>query len=166
MYQSLLWRRQMALYVFLTALMVGADQLIKYWASTELAQVSTLPLINGVFHLTYVENTGAAFSMLQGRRLFFIAITIVAFGVFVYMFSTGMIKGRLGYYSMAFIAGGAIGNFIDRLRLGYVVDLFDFRFINFPVFNFADLCITIGAILFILLAYRDYKEEKSKEARK
>ena len=76
-------------------------------------------------------------------------------------------KGRARFnHCIAFIVGGAIGNFIDRLRLGYVIDLFDFCLINFAVFNFADICITIGGGLFILLAVLDYKAEVEAEKAK
>ena len=70
-----------------------------------------------------------------------------------------MIKGRLGYTAVSFIAGGALGNFIDRVRLGYVIDMFQLKFIEFPVFNFADLCITAGAVLFIIMIYKDSVSE-------
>lgn len=151
----------MILYLLLTLLMIAADQLIKYWAVTVLQPMGSLPLLEGIFHLTYVENTGAAFSMLEGRRWFFIVVTLAAFLVFGWLYKSGMFRGRLGSLCIACIAGGAIGNFIDRLRLGYVVDLFDFCLIHFPVFNFADICITAGAGLFILLAWQDYRAEQA-----
>ena len=153
----------MALYLLLAALMVVADQLIKYWTVTVLQPIGSIPLWEGVFHLTYVENTGAAFSMLEGRQGFFILITIVAFLFMAYLYKTGMFRGVLGNLCIAFIVGGAIGNFIDRLRLGYVIDLFDFCLINFAVFNFADICITIGGGLFVLLTILDFKAEVEAE---
>lgn len=156
----------MFLYLLLAVLMVVIDQLIKLWAVRVLMPIGSIPIIEGVFHLTYVENTGAAFSMLEGRQGFFILITLAAFGFVAYLYRTGMIKGVLGNLCMAFIVGGAIGNFIDRLRLGYVVDLFDFCLINFAVFNFADICITIGGALFIWLAILDYKAEVEAEKAK
>lgn len=112
--------------------------------------------------MTYVENHGASFSILQGKQSFLIITSLIAFGVFVYMVKSGLVEGKLGYYALTFVAGGALGNFIDRVRLGYVVDLFDLRVINFPVFNVADLFITVGAILFILYAYKDFQKEKTK----
>lgn len=156
----------MFLYLLLAVLMVVIDQLIKLWAVRVLMPIGSIPIIEGVFHLTYVENTGAAFSMLEGRQGFFILITLAAFGFVAYLYRTGMIKGVLGNLCMAFIVGGAIGNFIDRLRLGYVVDFFDFCLINFAVFNFADICITIGGALFIWLAILDYKAEVEAEKAK
>ncbi|MBQ1251166.1 MAG: signal peptidase II [Clostridia bacterium] len=156
----------MLLYLLLAALMVVADQLIKYWTVTVLQPIGSIPLWEGVFHLTYVENTGAAFSMLEGRQGFFIVVTVAAFLFMAYLYKTGMIRGVLGNLCIAFILGGAVGNFIDRLRLGYVIDMFDFCLINFAVFNFADICITIGGALFVLLAILDYKAEVEAEKAK
>lgn len=156
----------MFLYLLLAALMVVADQLIKYWTVTVLQPIGSIPLWEGVFHLTYVENTGAAFSMLEGRQGFFIVVTVAAFLFMAYLYKTGMIRGVLGNLCIAFILGGAVGNFIDRLRLGYVIDMFDFCLINFAVFNFADICITIGGALFVLLAILDYKAEVEAEKAK
>jgi len=156
----------MFLYVLLAALMVIADQLIKYWTVTVLKPIGSIPLWEGVFHLTYVENTGAAFSMLEGRQGFFILVTLAAFGFVIYLYKTGMIRGWLGNLCVSFVIGGAIGNFIDRLRLGYVIDLFDFCLIDFAVFNFADVCITIGGALFVWLAFLDYKAEVEAEKAK
>lgn len=156
----------MFLYLLLAALMVVADQLIKHWTVTVLQPIGSIPLWEGVFHLTYVENTGAAFSMLEGRQGFFIVVTVAAFLFMAYLYKTGMIRGVLGNLCIAFILGGAVGNFIDRLRLGYVIDMFDFCLINFAVFNFADICITIGGALFVLLAILDYKAEVEAEKAK
>lgn len=153
----------MLYYIFLAAAMIAADQLIKYWAVTALKGQSPLNIIEGFFRLRYVENDGAAFSMLRGKQVFFVVITIAAFAVLVYMLKKRYISGKLGYYAVAFITGGALGNFIDRVRLGYVVDMFDWCWINFPVFNFADLCITAGAILFIVMSYLDYKKEAAEK---
>lgn len=156
----------MFLYLLLAALMVVADQLIKYWTVTVLQPIGSILLWEGVFHLTYVENTGAAFSMLEGRQGFFIVVTVAAFLFMAYLYKNGMIRGVLGNLCIAFILGGAVGNFIDRLRLGYVIDMFDFCLINFAVFNFADICITIGGALFVLLAILDYKAEVEAEKAK
>ena len=153
----------MTLYLLLAALLVAADQLIKYWTVTVLQPIGSSPLWQGVFHLTYVENTGAAFSMLEGRQGFFIFVTIAALLFMIYLYKTGMFKGVLGHLCIALILGGAIGNFIDRLRLGYVIDMFDFCLINFAVFNFADICITIGGAIFVLLTFLDYKAEVEAE---
>ena len=124
------------------------DQLTKYLAVTHLKAIPsrTIPLIPGVFHFTYVENTGAAFSIFQDKRLFFIVVTIIAAIIIIYYMITMKSEGRLFQTSLAMILGGAIGNLIDRVLHGYVVDFFDFRAINFAIFNVADCFVTIGSI--------------------
>ena len=108
----------MTIYFAMAAAMVLVDQLIKLWAVKALAPIHTMSVIDGVFSLTYVENTGASFSILKGRQEVLIAVTVVAFFLFAFMLKSHMIKGRLGYTAVSFIAGGALGNFIDRVRLG------------------------------------------------
>lgn len=124
------------------------DQLTKYLAVIYLKPIPsrTIPLISGIFHLTYVENTGAAFSMFQGKRLFFLVVTTIAAIVIIYYMITMKNERKLFQTSLAMILGGAIGNLIDRLLHGYVVDFFDFRAINFAIFNVADCFVTVGSI--------------------
>ncbi|MBQ2692171.1 MAG: signal peptidase II [Clostridia bacterium] len=148
------------IYFISAAFMIIVDQLIKYWAVTELAPIGNINIIKGFFHLTYVENSGAAFSMLEGKQTFFIIITFAAFFLFYYIYKTGIVSGKLANWAGTFVAGGAIGNFIDRLRLGYVIDMFNFELIDFPVFNFADICITVGGALFVLIIWLDYLNER------
>jgi len=148
------------IYFISAAFMIIVDQLIKYWAVTELAPIGNINIIKGFFHLTYVENSGAAFSMLEGKQTFFIIITFAAFFLFYYIYKTGIVSGKLANWAGTFVAGGAIGNFIDRIRLGYVIDMFNFELIDFPVFNFADICITVGGALFVLIIWLDYLNER------
>lgn len=139
-------------------LLIGLDQLVKYWALTVLAQVPTMPLISGVFHLTYVENRGAAFSILQNQRWFFLLITPVILAGIFYVLKKGMIQTGLGRFSMYLITAGAIGNLIDRALRGFVVDLFDFCLIDFPVFNVADIYLVCGVALFAYYILFQHKE--------
>ncbi len=139
--------------------MVAVDQLIKYWALVSLQTVGTIPLWEGVFHLTYVENRGMAFSLLQGQRWFFVVSTLVILVAIVFALRKGYVQTKIGEWALVLCAGGAIGNFIDRLRMGFVVDLFDFRLIHFPVFNFADICVVFAAILFFYYMMFQHKEE-------
>ncbi|KKC29493.1 lipoprotein signal peptidase [Caldanaerobacter subterraneus subsp. pacificus DSM 12653] len=135
----------MALAIAIVMFVVFLDQFTKYLAAKYLMPVGSYPVIKHFFHLTYVENRGAAFGMLQNKTLFFIVITVVVGIVLIY----SMIKlpeNSLYNYTLAMILGGAIGNLIDRVRLGYVVDFIDFKF--FPaVFNVADSFIVVGAII-------------------
>ncbi|NNG67987.1 signal peptidase II [Caldanaerobacter subterraneus] len=131
--------------IAIVVFVVFLDQFTKYLAAKYLMPVGSYPVIKHFFHLTYVENRGAAFGMLQNKTLFFIVITVVVGIVLIY----SMIKlpeNSLYNYTLAMILGGAIGNLIDRVRLGYVVDFIDFKF--FPaVFNVADSFIVVGAII-------------------
>ncbi|MCP2240823.1 signal peptidase II [Thermoanaerobacterium thermosaccharolyticum] len=121
------------------------DQLSKYFAVKYLKPIGSFPIINNIFHFTYVENRGAAFGILQNRTLFFIIITVIVGTILIY--SIVKIPGSTFYkFTLSMILGGAIGNLIDRVRLGYVVDFIDFKF--FPaVFNLADSMIVVGAFL-------------------
>ena len=154
----------MVLYAIITAAIIVADQLVKYWAKNTLMQIGTIPVIKNVFHLTYAENRGAAFSILEGQRWFFIVLTSVMLVIIALAFFKSYFKGKWGKTTLVFIFAGAIGNFIDRLVLGYVVDMFDFRLIDFPVFNVADIFLTVGGIMgviYILFMDKDlFKEDK------
>lgn len=127
------------------------DQLTKYWASLQIKPHNTLPLIENVLHFTYAENTGAAFSIFRGMQSFLVLLTSLGMVlIFVYMVRLkGDGKGLLKL-SLALILAGGVGNLIDRLRLGYVIDFIDVRLINFAIFNVADICISIGVILLIV----------------
>ncbi len=154
----------MIFYAIITAAIIAADQLVKAWAKTSLMDVGTIPVIKDIFHLTYAENRGAAFSMLEGQRWFFIVLTSVMLVVIAVAFFKEFFKGIWGKTTLVFIFAGAVGNFIDRVWLGFVVDMFDFRLIDFPIFNVADIFLTVGAIMgiiYILFIDKDlFKEDK------
>ncbi len=136
--------------LFSAVLLVAADQLIKYLVLESLTKVATLPLIEGVLHLTYVENRGAAFGIFQGQRWILIGVTgVVLLAAIVFLLS-GKLTERLMIWGVALIISGGIGNLIDRIARGFVVDYVDFRLINFYVFNLADACVCIGVGLVIL----------------
>ncbi len=125
------------------------DQASKILAINELTKIDTFPIINGVFHLTYATNTGAAFSIFSNKTFYLgivSLISVILLSVFLYSEKK---KGASKYmtFSLSLIIGGAIGNGIDRFIRGYVVDFFDFRLINFAVFNVADSFVVVGVIL-------------------
>lgn len=152
------------LIIFLIAAMVGLDQLVKYITVANLDLYETIPVLDGVFHITYVQNTGAAFSLLEGQQWFFLLTTPVIIFAIVFMLYKNHINHMLGKISTYLIIAGAIGNFIDRLFLGYVVDMFDFRLINFAVFNVADIFVTVGAtLLFIYIIFLDKDNSKQEK---
>lgn len=145
---------------------VGLDQLTKWLAATFLVRGGTTPLWEGVLHLTYVENRGAAFGMLKDAPWVFNSFSVIAIvALSLYLF-LGHASGRLYEISVAMIISGGIGNMIDRTFLGYVVDFIDFRIINFAVFNGADSFVCVGAGLMILALVREIIAESRAEKAK
>ncbi|MEJ6400621.1 signal peptidase II [Nicoliella lavandulae] len=145
----------------LLVVLIGADQGIKAWISVTIPQGQFNDLIPGVLSLTNLHNHGAAWSMLQGKMNFFIIISIIAAAVMVYYLIK--LRHHVGYaITICLLLAGTIGNFIDRLVHGYVVDMFhlalDLPFLNF-VFNFADACLTVGVIMLLIMLWRSDKKE-------
>lgn len=143
-------------------LIIIFDQLTKYWAVSTLMREEPIVLINNFLQLNFVKNYGAAFGIMMNQRVFFIIITvIIVIGMLYYIRKYNNTK--IMNYSLVMILGGAIGNFIDRLRLGYVIDFIDVNFwgvYDFPVFNIADSFIVIGTILLVILVLTDNHEVK------
>lgn len=129
------------------------DQLTKYWIVHNFNLTETQPLLSGVFHLTYVTNTGAAFSLLSGNvawlRWLSLAVSLGLMAL-AWFGETLSILEQLGY---GLILGGAMGNGIDRFASGSVVDFLDFRLIQFPVFNFADMFINLGIVCLLIATF-------------
>ncbi|MBW4635999.1 MAG: lipoprotein signal peptidase [Iphinoe sp. HA4291-MV1] len=129
------------------------DQLTKYWVMQTFKLGQTQALLPEIFHLTYITNTGAAFSLLVGKVewLRWLSLGVSLALIALAWFGVLHFWDQLGY---GFILGGAIGNGIDRFVLGYVVDFLDFRLINFPVFNLADVFINIGIICLLIATFQ------------
>lgn len=144
--------------------LLGADQLIKYWAIESLQAVGTIPLIPGALHLTYRENTGAAFSILNEHTWLLIVITSAVMLFLLYLVVAKKFTAPLMTWGLCLIISGGLGNLIDRLFRGFVVDYVDFRLINFAVFNLADCCVVIGTGL-VLLYFLFFEGKKSKETK-
>ena len=140
---------------------VTVDQVTKYLAEMFLKNSEPIVLIDGVFQLRYLENRGAAFGILQGRQIFFYIITVLILVLVVAAYIR--IPAGKKYFPLRFcavmIASGAAGNFADRIRLNYVVDFFYFKLINFPVFNVADIFVTVSAVVLAVLLLFYYKED-------
>ncbi|WP_409227416.1 signal peptidase II [Gudongella sp. SC589] len=144
-------------------LIIVADQATKYLSFQYLMNKKPIVLIENLLELHFVKNYGAAFGILQNQRFFFIAITsIVLVGMSVYMIRNRNKLTQVANLAMGFLLGGALGNLIDRIRLGYVVDFIkvDLRIYDFPVFNIADIFIVLGTGLLIYVILFD-KYEKS-----
>ena len=155
----------MPLYVFAAFILIEIDQLVKAWALRVLRLWPTIPVIQDKFHLTYLENRGAAFSLFAqfDSRWVFVVLAVVITAVILYVLRKQIMQTALGSWSLVLIAAGALGNAIDRVMHGFVVDMFDFRIIHFPVFNVADIFITVGGVLFVLYVLFQHKEEKAEK---
>ena len=158
--------RKRLIYAIAIALIIGIDQLTKWLAVEFLMPIDTQPLIEGVLHLTYVENRGAAFGMLADQRWIFISVSTVTILILsVYLF-LGKAENRLYEAGITVVIAGGIGNMIDRLALGYVIDFIDFRLINFAVFNGADSFVCVGAGILILALIIEIVKELRRERSK
>lgn len=155
---------QLLLDFLMFAVLVAIDQVTKYFAIQKLKEQPSFVLIDGVFELRYLENRGAAFGMLQNGKVFFVFAAIVMLTLIVFVLVKAPVSRK--YYPwhvfLVMIAAGGIGNMIDRLRLDYVVDFFYFSLIDFPIFNVADIFVTVGTFLFFIMILFFCKEEDLK----
>lgn len=135
--------------VIITFVLIAIDQLSKLYALNVIKPQGQITLIDNFYYMTYVENRGAAFGMMQNKQLFFIVVTLVIFAVFAYVLIKYKIEGRLFFVAVVLIFSGGIGNLIDRVFRGFVVDFLQFSFFS-PVCNIADYYITVGAVLLII----------------
>ena len=156
---------QLLVFMLFSGAIVVADQITKYLTVANIALYQDVPFIPGLLQLTYVQNTGAAFSSFEGQQwLFAIVFVVFTAMVFYEYIKKAMPFTTLERWCIFAIYGGGLGNMIDRIRLGYVVDMIETTFIEFPVFNVADCFITCGCILLlahlILVNKEFWKEEK------
>ena len=148
-------------------LLAGVDQLTKWLAVTYLKPVGSVPLIKigetEWLNLTYCENTGMSFSLLEGQTVILIALPIILIALVEWYIFSGKVKAKPPLFALAALAGGGFGNLIDRVFQGYVVDFIDVKIINFAIFNFADICAVLGGIFTVLFfILEDKKEDKAK----
>ncbi len=143
------------------AILLLLDQITKWIVLKTLVSVDTVALIDGIFHLTYCENRGAAFGIMQNQVWFFVIVTIVVLAAVIWYMIKHKPENKWLNLSLTLLIGGALGNFIDRIFRGYVVDFLDFRLINFPIFNVADCFVVVGAIILACyLIFSEYEKEK------
>jgi signal peptidase II len=152
--------------ILITATVVLLDQLTKWWVLATFYLHESLPVIPGFFNLTFVVNTGAAFGMLAGeqnlwRQIFFVSMTLIALVVLCFAFRQYRHEGRSYVIGIGLIGGGALGNLVDRLRFGHVVDFLDFyiKGHHWPAFNVADSAITVGVAFFLLAGFLEIRRE-------
>ena len=143
-------------------ILVGLDQWTKGLAVKHLMNQPPFVIWDGVFELLYSENRGAAFGMMQGKQFFFFLIALVVLAAVVYLLWKMPVTERSMPMAVCLmmVSAGAVGNMIDRIGQGYVVDFLYFKLINFPIFNVADCYVTISAFLLILLVFFYYREEE------
>ncbi|HFI0578917.1 TPA: signal peptidase II [Streptococcus suis] len=142
--------------------LIVLDQLVKAWTVANIALDTVEPFLPGFMSLAYLRNYGAAWSILQNQQWFFTIVTIAAVTALIWYYIK-QIQGNIWtLFSLSLMIAGALGNFIDRIRLGYVVDMFHLDFISFPVFNVADICLSVGVgILFICIMKEESNGSKS-----
>ena len=154
------------LWIILAILIAAIDQISKYIVVKSIQPGQLIPIIENFFYLTFIRNKGAAFSMLQNGRIFFLILTPIIAGFLIYF----LLKSKSSFLkaSLSMILGGAAGNYIDRLFLGSVTDFFSFRFGSYPfaIFNVGDMIITIGTILLAIYLIFIYKEPDKKDSKK
>ena len=144
----------MAYYLLFIVALVGLDQFVKYWVSANIALGTSHGFIPGLMNLTNLHNDGAAWSILEGQQWFFYLITLAAVVVLAYLMRQWR-TNRWKMIALSLIMAGALGNFIDRVHQHYVVDMFELLPINFPVFNVADSCLTVGVIALIIIMLKE-----------
>ena len=142
----------------LSTLVIVVDQATKYWIQSRMAYGESSPVIREIFHITYILNPGAAFGILENKTWFFIAVALALLAGVAYLYPRMPANQPMVKLGAGLLVGGAVGNLIDRVRIGYVVDFFDFRI--WPIFNVADICIVCGVacLAYYLLRIPDETE--------
>ena len=151
------------LYAILAAALVGLDQLVKFLIRSNLSLGEGVPFLPHILQLTYYQNTGAAFSIFEQHTWILTLISAAASVLLIVLLVRRTFAHPFGMVSLALVLAGAVGNLIDRLFLGYVTDMFQTLFMNFPVFNVADICIVCGGIAFCVyfLLFQSREEGKA-----
>lgn len=150
-------------FFLLAALIVAADQGVKYLVRANIALGQHVSFLPGVMDLTFVKNTGAAFSMLEEHTWLLTLLSGVVAVILAVLLARRILPHWFGQLALGLLLGGAVGNFIDRLLLGYVTDMFAAAFVNFPVFNVADIAVVVGGVLLCFHVILFMKDEDKKE---
>ena len=134
----------------LAAALIALDQWVKWWVVANIPVGEARPLIPHILGLTQVHNTGGAWSMLNQHTWLLSVVSAVVVLLLLFVLARRLIRHPVGVITLTMVLAGAVGNLIDRVRLGYVVDMFQTLFMNFPVFNVADICVVCGGIAFCI----------------
>lgn len=151
--------------VIICAVLVGIDQVAKFFVVNYLKPVEYYNVLDGILRLRYVENSGAVFGSFAAHTLLLTVFSIILLAITVYFLVTNKSKSKFVNFCLLLMISGGVGNIIDRIRLHYVVDYIEFLFVDFAVFNFADSLITVGAAMLIVYLIidiiKDYKKGKN-----
>lgn len=147
----------MLMMIILTIIFLIIDIVSKLLVSNLLDVHDSIIIIKDFFFITYVRNTGAAWSMFAGKTWLLIIVSLIIIGLICYYIYKNRPKSKIEMVGYSLVLGGAIGNFIDRVIYGYVIDFFDFYIFgyNYPIFNMADIFIVIGVIILVLCVWRE-----------
>lgn len=149
------------LYALLAVALVALDQWVKWWVMANISVGESLPFIPHILGLNHVHNTGGAWSMLNQHTWLLSVVSSVVILIILLVLVRRLVRNPFGVISLIMVLAGAVGNLIDRIRLGYVVDMFQTLFMNFPIFNVADICVVCGGIAFcVYFAFFYEKWEK------
>ena len=152
------------LYALLVLLLVGADQVVKYLVRTHIPLGESVPFLPHIMDLTYVKNTGAAFSIFEEHTWILTLVSlVVSIALCVALARKWITRHPIGRVCLAMVLAGAVGNLIDRALFGFVTDMFQTTFIQFAVFNVADICVVVGGIAFCLYYLFFYEKLEGKE---
>lgn len=146
--------------IILSTILVIIDQVSKIIVINNLTNNKSVEVIKSFFYLTYTNNTGAAFSILTGKRILLILVSVIVIGILIYYIKKTKIEKKINKIALSLVIGGSIGNLIDRIIKGAVIDFLDFKIFgyNYPIFNLADTFIVLGVFLLLIGMFR--KEEK------
>lgn len=150
--------------IIISIILLCIDQISKLLVVNLLTKTDSITIIKNFFYLTYINNDGAAFSILVGKRIFLILIAVLVIVMLIRYIKKNNIQNKLELVSLALIIGGSLGNLMDRVIRGYVIDFLDFKIFNynFPIFNLADTFIVIGVILLLL---KEIRKENNLDSR-
>lgn len=149
------------LYTLLAVGLVALDQWVKWWVTVHISVGESLPFIPHILGLNHVHNTGGAWSMLNQHTWLLSVVSAVVILLILFVLVSRKVRHPFGVITLTMVLAGAVGNLIDRVRLGYVVDMFQTLFMNFPIFNVADICVVCGGIAFcVYFAFFYEKWEK------
>lgn len=155
-----------AVFTILAAVLLALDQWVKHWITANLPLGEALPFLPGLVELRTVHNYGAAWSSFSGMRWLLVIVTSCIVLAVLFVLARQIVRHPLGVAACFLVVSGGLGNIIDRVRLGYVVDMFNFLFMDYPVFNVADICVVCGCVLgavYYLFLYEKYDKKGKKD---